>query len=85
MFHAHCFGKWHSSTNNKQRDPFNRLIKYKFNFPPKSSEECSMMLSQIKGFIGDEKADQQFCQEYNRVYDETNLDIELDFTRLLSH
>ncbi|AGR56793.1 ubiquitin ligase [Hemileuca sp. nucleopolyhedrovirus] len=85
MFHVTCFRKWYSSTSNKQRDPFNRPIKYKFNFPPKSFEECSAMLDKIKGFIGEEKTDKQYSFEYKRAHDQNVLDVELNFDRLLSY
>ncbi|QWO71573.1 AC53-like protein [Orgyia pseudotsugata single capsid nuclopolyhedrovirus] len=84
MFHMRCFDRWKASARNKQRDPFNRPIKYQFNFPPKSFEECSFMLDRIKGFIGEEKADKQYSQEYERVQSENVLDIEVDFNKLLA-
>ncbi|ADB84385.1 hypothetical protein [Apocheima cinerarium nucleopolyhedrovirus] len=85
MFHKSCLAKWYASTHNKQRDPFNRVIKYKFHFPPKTFEECSCMLDQIKGFIGDERADKVYKIEYERVNQQKELDIELDFDKLLKY
>ncbi|QYC92758.1 AC53 [Trabala vishnou gigantina nucleopolyhedrovirus] len=86
MFHGECFARWYSTATNKHRDPFNRPIKYKFNFPPTSMEECSFMLDQIRGFIGEEQTDKQYSMEYNRVLVENSvMDIELDFNKLLSY
>nr|WUR10798.1 ac53 [Calliteara abietis nucleopolyhedrovirus] len=85
MFHAKCLNKWNATTQNKQRDPFNRQIKFKFNFPPKSLEECSIMLEHTRGFIGEEPADKQYSLEYNRVQNEPTLDIELDLDSLLAY
>ncbi|QHB21688.1 ac53 [Artaxa digramma nucleopolyhedrovirus] len=85
MFHVDCLNRWYASTANKHRDPFNRCIKYKFNFPPKSLEECSAMLNQIKGFIGDERADKQYAVEFERVQNVEALDVELDFDKLLTY
>ncbi|ABY65767.1 hypothetical protein [Orgyia leucostigma nucleopolyhedrovirus] len=84
MFHIACFSRWYATARNKQRDPFNRPIKYKFNFPPKSLDECSLLLDHIKGFIGEENADKQYSKMYDRVNNEALLDIEIDFGKLLS-
>ncbi|AKN80637.1 hypothetical protein [Perigonia lusca single nucleopolyhedrovirus] len=85
MFHISCWDRWYVSTSGgrRQRDPFNRPIKFKFNFPPKTFEECSFMLDQIKGFIGDESVDKNFSLEYQRAQEESVVDIEIDLNNLL--
>ncbi|ACO53490.1 DUF855 [Euproctis pseudoconspersa nucleopolyhedrovirus] len=85
MFHVDCLNKWYASTKNKNLDPFNRRIKYKFNFPPKSLEECCAMLNQIKGFIGDEQVDRNYATEFERVQTVKALDVEIDFEKLLTY
>ncbi|ABF47372.1 ac53-like protein [Clanis bilineata nucleopolyhedrovirus] len=82
MFHSSCWDRWFR-VEKRGRDPFNRPIKYKFNFPPKSLNECEFMLKQIKGFIGEEDADKLFANEFDRVIHQRTLDVELDFARLL--
>ncbi|AIU41277.1 ac53 [Sucra jujuba nucleopolyhedrovirus] len=85
MFHVDCLQKWYATTQNRTRDPFNRTIKYKFHFPPKSLDECCAMLDRIKGFIGENSTDQMFSIEYDRINSEDNLDIELQFDGLLRY
>ncbi|AIE47865.1 ac53-like protein [Peridroma alphabaculovirus] len=82
MFHAACLQRWQ---RERARDPFNRNVKFYFNFPPKSVDECSALLDQTTGFIGDEAADKRYATEYRRVHEESTLDVDLDFSRLLSY
>lgn len=76
MFHEQCIQRWR---REHTRDPFNRVIKYYFNFPPKTLEECNAMLRETKGFIGDHEIDRVYKRVYQRVTQEDALDIELDF------
>ncbi|AWW14410.1 hypothetical protein KM620_gp050 [Hyposidra talaca nucleopolyhedrovirus] len=85
MFHVNCLQRWYETTNNRARDPFNRPIKYKFNFPPKSMTECSALLDCVKGFIGEQQNDQKFGIEFERVQTLELIDIELDFASLLTY
>nr|QGX02382.1 maco-A 137 [Mamestra configurata nucleopolyhedrovirus A] len=82
MFHSGCLRRWQRERN---RDPFNRNVKYYFNFPPKSENECASLLDQTIGFIGDEHADRLYGDEYRRVHDANELDLELDFSSLLRY
>jgi hypothetical protein len=82
MFHASCIQRWR---NENARDPFNRNVKFWFNFPPKCLEECAALLERIKGFIGDETADKCYAAEYSRVQSEEEIDIDVDFESLLSY
>ncbi|AYN45057.1 se97 [Alphabaculovirus alterspexiguae] len=82
MFHAKCLQRWQRERN---RDPFNRNVKFYFNFPPKSEEECASLLDQMRGFIGEETADKRYADEFRRVNDERLLDVDLDFSRLLTY
>ncbi|AHH82634.1 ORF-45 [Buzura suppressaria nucleopolyhedrovirus] len=85
MFHVDCLQKWYDTTHNRARDPFNRLIKFKFNFPPKSMDECSVLLDCVKGFIGEEPSDRKFAMEFMRVQTCETIDIDLDFANLLTY
>lgn len=83
MFHQSCLKRWQREHN---RDPFNRNVKYWFDFPPKSLEQCSALLEHMKGFIGDQRPDKDYAEEYNRIVKEDSvIDIELDFEKLLSY
>jgi hypothetical protein len=82
MFHSACIQRWQ---RERARDPFNRNVKFYFNFPPKSEDECSSLLDQTVGFIGDQDADKLFANEYRRVNDEPVLDMELDLFSLLQY
>ncbi|AAZ38283.1 ORF-117 [Agrotis segetum nucleopolyhedrovirus A] len=80
MFHNTCLRRWQRENT---RDPFNRNVKFYFSFPPKSESECSALLDQMTGFIGDEPADREYAAEYQRANREPVLDFELDFGSLL--
>ncbi|AIZ48672.1 asb115 [Agrotis segetum nucleopolyhedrovirus B] len=82
MFHAACLQRWQ---REHTRDPFNRNVKFYFNFPPKSEDECSALLDQMTGFIGDQPVDKQYASEYKRVNDENIIDVDLDFSQLLKY
>nr|QBI90262.1 hypothetical protein [Trichoplusia ni single nucleopolyhedrovirus] len=83
MFHQSCLKRWQRERN---RDPFNRNVKFWFDFPPKSLEQCSALLEHMKGFIGDQQPDKDYADEYNRIVKEDSvIDIELDFEKLLSY
>ncbi|AKR17293.1 hypothetical protein [Urbanus proteus nucleopolyhedrovirus] len=82
MFHASCLKRWKQSNT---KDPFNRNVKFYFNFPPQHYEECVSLLNIIKGFIGDQHVDKLYASEYERVHNEPVLDCELDFAKLLSY
>lgn len=84
MFHAACLKKWWKQSG-KYKDPFNRTVKYTFNFPPKSFEECSSMLDIIKGFIGDENTDKLYSIEYQRVKDQNSIDVYFDLDDLFNY
>ncbi|ANF29735.1 ORF-87 [Catopsilia pomona nucleopolyhedrovirus] len=79
MFHSKCIEQWRRERN---RDPFNRIIKYYFNFPPKTLDECEIMLRETKGFIGDQEIDRVYNSVYRRVKEEDALDIELNFKQI---
>ncbi|AKN81059.1 hypothetical protein [Lonomia obliqua multiple nucleopolyhedrovirus] len=80
MFHVHCIERWRLERN---RDPFNRVIKYYFNFPPKTQHECNVMLNETKGFIGDHEIDRVYKNVYHRVKHEDALDIEINFKKFI--
>lgn len=80
MFHNECIQRWRRERN---RDPFNRTIKYYFNFPPKTLDECATMLREARGFIGDQTIDRVYRSVYERVTEQDALDIEVDFKRYL--
>lgn len=82
MFHASCLQRWQ---REHARDPFNRNVKFYFNFPPKSKDECLALLDQMTGFIGDEPVDRNYASEFQRVDREHILDVDLDFCRLLQY
>lgn len=82
MFHADCLRRWQ---RERSRDPFNRNVKFYFNFPPKTEDECASLLAQMTGFIGDEPADKQYASEFKRVSAEDALDVDLDFAKLLQY
>nr|AJR20328.1 orf-52 protein [Lymantria dispar multiple nucleopolyhedrovirus] len=87
MFHVACFERWalSSASANGRRDPFNRNVKYKFNFPPKTKRECASLLEQIRGFIGEQSVDRLYSDEYQRIMGEDRLDLEVDFEKLLRY
>lgn len=80
MFHSQCIERWRRERN---RDPFNRIIRYYFHFPPKTLDECNIMLNEIKGFIGDHDIDRVYNEVYKRVKTEEVLDIELNFKKFI--
>ncbi|QEI03594.1 hypothetical protein [Rachiplusia nu nucleopolyhedrovirus] len=83
MFHAACIKRWLSMHN---RDPFNRDVRYWFDFPPKSFNQCSDLMALIDGFIGEHQADKAFGEEFRRLtFEESFIDIELDFEDLLKY
>ncbi|AKC91727.1 ac53 [Lambdina fiscellaria nucleopolyhedrovirus] len=84
MFHGSCLNKWYA-TGGRFRDPFNRAVKYKFNFPPKTLDECGVMLDQITGFIGDEAPDKAFALQYKKVHEQQLMDVDLDFEKMLTY
>lgn len=83
MFHASCITRWLSMHN---RDPFNREVRYWFDFPPKNQTQFTDLLMLVDGFIGEQQADKAFGEEYQRlIVDENVIDIELDMERLLKY
>jgi hypothetical protein len=80
MFHSECIERWRRERN---RDPFSRTIRYYFNFPPKTLNECENMLKKIKGFIGNHEIDRVYNEVYERVKTEEILDIELNFRKFI--
>jgi hypothetical protein len=82
MFHASCLQRWKRERN---RDPFNRNVKFYFNFPPRNEDECASLLEHMTGFIGDQPIDIFYSQEFQRVNSERVLDVELDFSNLLKY
>ncbi|ABM45819.1 unknown protein [Spodoptera frugiperda multiple nucleopolyhedrovirus] len=82
MFHASCLQRWKRERN---RDPFNRNVKFYFNFPPKTLDECSSLLDNMTGFIGEQDVDRFYADEFNRVNEHHVLDMELDFDNLLRY
>ncbi len=83
MFHSACIKRWLSMHN---RDPFNREVRYWFDFPPKNSTQCTDLLNLIDGFIGEQQADKVFGDEYQRlVIDESVIDINIDLEGLLKY
>nr|ANS70936.1 ac53-like protein [Lymantria dispar multiple nucleopolyhedrovirus] len=87
MFHVGCFERWTSTAASARgrRDPFNRNVKFKFNFPPKTMTECASLLREIRGFIGEESVDKVYSFEYERIHNEKRLDLELDLMKLLKY
>ncbi|ACI47481.1 ORF110 [Spodoptera eridania nucleopolyhedrovirus] len=82
MFHASCLQRW---KRERSRDPFNRNVKFYFNFPPRNEDECASLLEHMTGFIGDQPVDIFYSQEFQRVNSERVLDVELDFSNLLKY
>jgi Baculovirus U-box/Ring-like domain len=84
MFHEACLRRWQ---RERSRDPFNRNVKFYFNFPPKNEGECKSLLAQMTGFIGDDQADKRYSNEYTRVSadDMPMIDVELDLLSLLRY
>ncbi|AKR14179.1 baculovirus RING-like protein [Dasychira pudibunda nucleopolyhedrovirus] len=78
MFHAECIERWKRGRN---RDPFNRAIKYYFAFPPPTLHECKALLEHTRGFIGDDEMDRVYSLVHQRVTTEDALDVELNFAR----
>ncbi|AUV65383.1 hypothetical protein [Alphabaculovirus myunipunctae] len=81
MFHSACLRRWQ---RERTTDPFNRKVKFYFNFPPKDVDECESLLAQMKGFIGDEDVDRRFAVEYERI-NAAELDVEIDLDGLLCY
>lgn len=82
MFHGKCIERWKTGRN---RDPFNRAIKYYFTFPPPTLQECKALLEHTRGFIGDDEIDSVYKKVYQRVLTEDALDVELNFARFFKH
>ncbi|AXS67703.1 ac53-like protein [Cryptophlebia peltastica nucleopolyhedrovirus] len=82
MFHSKCITRWRLENT---RDPFNRNVKFWFNFPPKNQAECSALVNQIKKFIGDNETDKKYGAEFKRVNEESCIDVDIDFTNLLHY
>ncbi|AAK85611.1 hypothetical protein [Epiphyas postvittana nucleopolyhedrovirus] len=82
MFHATCIERWKRERN---RDPFNRVIKHYFAFPPPTLHECKMLLELTRGFIGDDDIDRVYKSVHNRVTSEDAIDVELNFARFFKH
>ncbi|UZE89771.1 U-box/RING-like domain protein [Parapoynx stagnalis nucleopolyhedrovirus] len=80
MFHVQCIERWR---RERTRDPFNRVIRYYFPFPPRTLDECEIMLNEIKGFIGEHDIDRVYREVYRRVNTEEVLDIELNFKKYI--
>ncbi|AVA31181.1 ac53 [Oxyplax ochracea nucleopolyhedrovirus] len=76
MFHSNCIEQWRAQRN---RDPFNRVIKYYLNFPPQTLDECKTLLRHTKGFIGEHEIDKTYKSIYQRIRNEDALDVKLDF------
>ncbi|ACF05336.1 hypothetical protein [Adoxophyes orana nucleopolyhedrovirus] len=82
MFHNDCIKRWRQSNS---RDPFNRNVKFWFQFPPQTLMDCKNLIDQINKFIGDHDADKKFAQEFERVNNNFVLDIELDFEKMMRY
>lgn len=82
MFHASCLQRW---KRERSRDPFNRNVKFYFNFPPRNEHECASLLEHMTGFIGDEPVDKFYASEFRRVNEANVIDVELDFGDLLKY
>lgn len=82
MFHAECIERWKRERN---RDPFNRAIRYYFAFPPPTLRECKALLELTRGFIGDDETDRVYKLVLERVTAEDALDVELNFARFFKH
>lgn len=82
MFHAECIDRWKRTRN---RDPFNRIIKYYFVFPPTTLHDCRTLMENTRGFIGDDEVDCVYKNVHRRVTTEDALDVELNFARFFKH